>query len=152
MKNKYFVPKGTRKWELHDKEIKLLKHADTAIERHVKIKGDKSPFDGDTVYWAARMGNHPEMPARKAKLLKKQKGRCAICRLPFGHDDLIEIDHIKPKAQGGKDRMDNLQAVHRHCHDTKTAINAVNGCNPDTREEPGAAKVARPVLKTNRRG
>jgi RNA-directed DNA polymerase len=149
VKNKYFAPNGNRKWELHDKEVKLLKHADTAIERHVKVKRDKSPFDGDTPYWAARMGKHPEMPATKAKLLKKQKGRCALCGLPFGHEDLIEIDHIKPKSQGGKDCMTNYQAVHRHCHDTKTTLDAVNGCNPGTREEPGAVKVARPVLKTN---
>ena len=42
--------------------------------------------------------------------------------------------------------MANYQAVHRHCHDTKTALDAVNGCNPGTREEPDAVKVARPVL------
>ena len=62
---------------------------------------------------------------------------------------IIEIDHKKPLSQGGKDCMTNYQAVHRHCHDTKTALDAVNGCTSDTREEPGAVKVARPVLKTN---
>ena len=151
VKDKYFAPHGTRNWELHDGDIQLLKHADTAIERHVKVKGGKSPFDGDTVYWAARMGKHPEIPARKAKLLKKQKGRCAICGLPFGDEDLVEIDHIKPKSQGGKDRFDNYQAIHRHCHDTKTALEAV-GRKSDTPEEPCAVKVASTVLKTNRGG
>jgi len=95
------------------------------------------------------MGKHPEMPATKAKLLKKQRGRCALCGQPFGHEDLIEIDHIKPSSQGGKDCMANYQAVHRHCHDTKTVLDAVNACIPDTREEPGAVKVASPVLQTN---
>ncbi len=149
VKRKYYAPNGSRNWQLREGEVKLFNHADTAIERHVKIKGDKSPFDGDTPYWAARMGKHPEMPATKAKLLKKQKGRCALCGLPFGHEDLIELDHKKPKAQGGKDCMANLHAVHRHCHDTKTALDRLNGCNPGTREEPDAVKVARPVLKTN---
>jgi len=41
--------------------------------------------------------------------------------LYFREDDLIEIDHIIPKSLGGKDRYGNLQALHRHCHDSKTA-------------------------------
>ncbi|NEO74210.1 group II intron maturase-specific domain-containing protein [Moorena sp. SIO3H5] len=151
VKNKYFAPEGTRNWELHDGPVKLARHADTAIERHSKVKGDKSPFDGETPYWAARMSKHPQMPTTLAKLIKLQKGKCAICRLPFGHEDLIEIDHIKPKAQGGKDCMANYQAVHRHCHDSKTALDAI-GRKPDTPEEPCAVKVASTVLKTNRRG
>ena len=30
------------------------------------------------------------------------------------------MDHIIPKAQGGKDEYKNLQLLHGHCHDTKT--------------------------------
>lgn len=33
----------------------------------------------------------------------------------------MEIDHIIPKSQGGKDKYDNLQLLHCHCHDGKTA-------------------------------
>ncbi|CCQ61616.1 RNA-directed DNA polymerase (Reverse transcriptase):HNH endonuclease [Crocosphaera watsonii WH 0401] len=33
---------------------------------------------------------------------------------------MIEVDHIIPKSKGGKDRYDNLQALHRHCHDAKS--------------------------------
>ncbi|MFO7092648.1 HNH endonuclease, partial [Limnospira platensis] len=36
--------------------------------------------------------------------------------------DLIEIDHIVPRSQGGKDDYKNLQLLHRHCHDDKTAL------------------------------
>jgi len=32
----------------------------------------------------------------------------------------MEIDHIKPKKEGGKDVYANLQLLHGHCHDTKT--------------------------------
>ncbi|WP_263419969.1 HNH endonuclease [Tolypothrix sp. PCC 7601] len=51
----------------------------------------------------------------------------------FREDDLIEIDHIIPKSQGGKDVYDNLQALHRHCHDVKTATdNSYNQPKSDT--------------------
>ncbi|MEH1908782.1 MAG: HNH endonuclease signature motif containing protein [Nostoc sp.] len=62
------------------------------------------------------------MPNRKAKLLKQRKGKCPWCRLSFHDWDVIEEDHIIPRAIGGKDEYKNLQLLHRHCHDEKTAI------------------------------
>ncbi len=56
-----------------------------------------------------------------AKLLKKQKGKCTFCGLHFQPEDKIEVDHHKPKAMGGDDKLSNKRALHRHCHDTKTA-------------------------------
>ncbi|MCC5601749.1 HNH endonuclease [Nostoc favosum] len=32
----------------------------------------------------------------------------------------MEEDHIIPRALGGKDEYNNLQLLHRHCHDEKT--------------------------------
>ncbi|NER52291.1 MAG: HNH endonuclease, partial [Symploca sp. SIO1A3] len=32
----------------------------------------------------------------------------------------MEIDHIIPTSLGGKDWYNNLQLLHRHCHDFKT--------------------------------
>ena len=32
----------------------------------------------------------------------------------------MEVDHIVPRAIGGKDEYKNLQLLHRHCHDVKT--------------------------------
>lgn len=34
----------------------------------------------------------------------------------------MEVDHIIPRTLGGKDEWKNLQLLHRHCHDEKTAI------------------------------
>jgi len=98
----------------------LMKHSQTAIVRHVKVRGNKSPYDGDWVYWSSRMGKHPQMPKRTASLLKKQKGKCAHCGLFFRDGDLIELDHIMPKSKGGQDGYNNWQLLHRHCHDEKT--------------------------------
>ena len=101
--------------------MKLTFHAQTPIKRHVKVKGNRSYFDGDVIYWSTRKGKHPQLPDRVAQLLKRYKGRCSECGLLFVGNDLIEVDHKLPKKEGGTGRFDNLQPLHRHCHDIKTA-------------------------------
>lgn len=101
--------------------LRLLDHSATPIVRHVKVKGEASPYDGNLVYWSTRRGNNPEMPTRVATLLKAQKGKCSFCELHFREEDVMEVDHKIPKSKGGKDSYENWQLLHRHCHDTKTA-------------------------------
>jgi RNA-directed DNA polymerase len=135
---KYWQTLGGDNWVFATKKegstpLRLLNHADTPIVRHVKVKGESSPYDGNLVYWSTRMGNNPEMPSRVSKLLKKQKGKCTHCGLFFRENDVIEVDHKIPKSKGGKDSYDNWELLHRHCHDTKTALDGSlgnqSGCN-----------------------
>ena len=125
---KYWHTKKNDNWVFSTREgenpLKMARHRDTKIVRFVKVKGNRSPYDGDLIYWSSRLGSHPEMPAEKAYLLKKQKGRCTYCGLHFQDGDLLETDHIIPKSKGGKDNRDNKQLLHRHCHDLKTAKDA----------------------------
>ncbi|NET55212.1 MAG: group II intron reverse transcriptase/maturase [Symploca sp. SIO2E6] len=136
--NKYWCPINGDNWVFatrkeDEKLLRLLNHADTPIVRHVKVKGESSPYDGNLVYWSTRMGNNPEMPDKVSKLLKKQKGKCTYCGLYFRENDVIEVDHKIPKSQGGKDSYKNWQLLHRHCHDKKTAndgsLGTKSGCN-----------------------
>ncbi|KYC41806.1 group II intron reverse transcriptase/maturase [Scytonema hofmannii PCC 7110] len=126
---KYWISMDGDNWVFATREgkanpLRLLNHSDVSCSStdYVKVKGDKSPYDGDTVYWSSRLGIHPEMPNRKAKLLKQQKGICPWCGLSLLSWDVIEEDHKIPKALGGKDEYKNLQLLHRHCHDEKTAL------------------------------
>jgi RNA-directed DNA polymerase len=98
--------------------VHLRTHSEVAIARHVKVSGNRSPYDGDWVYWSTRRGWHPKANSRLAKLLKEQRGRCRYCGLFFQHDDRIEIDHINGDRRNS--RYSNLQALHGHCHDAKT--------------------------------
>ena len=124
--NKYWKTIGQDNWIFGDKNSVLYRHSKTPIVRHTKVKGEASPYDGNTKYWASRMGRHPEVRDSVARLLKKQKGKCTMCNLTFREDDVIEKDHVKPRALGGKHK-DNIQLLHRHCHDvkTKTDIKAI---------------------------
>ena len=135
---RYWQSIGSENWVFATRKegltpLRLLNHADTPIVRHVKVKGESSPYDGNLVYWSTRMGNNPEMPNRISKILKKQKGKCTHCEMFFREDDVLEVDHKIPKSQGGRDSYDNWQLLHRHCHDTKTAndssIGTKSGCN-----------------------
>ncbi|MGI8552896.1 MAG: group II intron reverse transcriptase, partial [Dehalococcoidia bacterium] len=136
--------------------IGLRKQAKTPIRRHGKVRGAKSPFDGDWSYWATRTGKRPDLPVRPAILLHRQQGRCARCGLHFVPEESWEIDHVLPLSLGGHDHLTNLQLLHRHCHDQKTAEDgsSVGGIHDrdQTSEEPDEVKVSRPVLKTSRSG
>jgi RNA-directed DNA polymerase len=119
--NKYWHYIGYRLTFSTREGLRLISHSDTPIKRYIKVRGEKSYFDGDVFYWSIRRGRHPELPERVAMLLKKYKGRCPECELMFVENDLIEVDHKIPKQRGGTDKFDNLQPLHRHCHDVKTA-------------------------------
>lgn len=118
--SKYFTYGNNGIWTFRTKEMQLYYHAETEIKRHQLVKPNASPYDGNWTYWSKRRGNYPETPNRVARLLKKQKGKCPLCGQHFTPDDLIEVDHIIPKSQGGKDEYKNCQALHRHCHDVKS--------------------------------
>ena len=123
--NKYWHTIGMNNWRFASKtedELNFILplHSETKIVRFTKVKGNASPFDGNTNYWASRMGKHPEVKPSIARLLKKQKGKCNKCHLTFRPEDKIEIDHIVPRQAGGNKLKDNLQLLHNHCHDVKT--------------------------------
>lgn len=87
----------------------------------MKVAGARSPYDGDWIYWSTRLGYHPKVPPRVAKLLKRQRGRCRECGLWFLAGDVLEVDHLIPRRRGGTSGLHNLQLLHRHCHNRKTA-------------------------------
>lgn len=126
----YFQRIGNRNWVFATKgtnPLILLTHEEFSCSstKFVKVKGDKSPYDGDLVYWSTRMGRNPELPNAKALLLKKQKGKCNWCGLYFRNGDLMEKDHILASALGGKNEFTNYQLLHGKCHNEKTVIDLI---------------------------
>ena len=83
-----------------------------AVNKHVMVKGEKSPFDGDLVYWSKRESYKYEGPT--SRQLKFQKFRCNHCHLPFMPGDVVELHHIDGDHKNWKPK--NLEALHRECH------------------------------------
>ena len=98
-----------------DGEKALIHHKDTPIRRHIKVKGDKSPYDGDWPYWTLRLSRDPTKPIRVTKLTQRQKGRCTMCGLYFKAEDIVEIHHWDGNRSNNRYR--NLELLHGHCHD-----------------------------------
>lgn len=113
------LEKGTWKFETLQ-GVKLHYHSYTPIVRHVKVLANRSPFDGDWLYWGKRLSHHSGLSRRKCLLLKRQDGQCSYCGLLFTVTDLFEEDHHLPKVRGGKDELANIRLLHKHCHHQKT--------------------------------
>jgi RNA-directed DNA polymerase len=122
----YYHKKEKRNWVFgiklskNSELISLKSYTDVPIKRFIKVKGEKSPYDGDTLYWSFRLNNHPIISGNVSKMLKKQKGLCNFCKLPFFPTDIIERDHIIPLSKNGTNKTSNMQLLHGHCHKIKT--------------------------------
>jgi 5-methylcytosine-specific restriction endonuclease McrA len=81
--------------------------------RHVKVQGRKSPYDGDLVYWSER--NSKLYDGLTSKLLKKQDHSCGHCGLKFTHDERVHLHHVDGNHSNWKHK--NLIVVHESCHD-----------------------------------
>ena len=81
--------------------------------RYCKIKGDKSPFDGDLVYWSER--NSKLYDGETSKALKRQNHTCGYCGLKLLSDEEVNLHHVDGNHSNWK--FKNLLAVHESCHD-----------------------------------
>ncbi|MEI7837130.1 MAG: group II intron reverse transcriptase/maturase [Planctomycetota bacterium] len=125
---------------------RLLKLSDIPIERHVKVQGIRSPFDGDAVYWSMRAGKYPDLRRSISGLIRKQQGLCPRCGMFFCTGDHM----VKVSASWAATGIQpgDLALVHAYCVGT-TAV-----CDDNHRllEEPDDGKLSRPVLETSADG
>jgi RNA-directed DNA polymerase len=114
-----------RAWKVFNKEVKLNSDSTTALiekafprvpyheNRYVKVKGNKSPYDGDLVYWSER--NSKLYGGITAKVLKKQNHSCDRCGMKLLSDERVHLHHVDGNHQNW--RQTNLQVLHESCHD-----------------------------------
>jgi RNA-directed DNA polymerase len=96
---------------------KLVEKAFPAISysenKFVNVKGEKSPYDGDTNYWSKR--NSKLYDGITSKVLKRQHHSCATCGLKLAGFERIHLHHID--GNHGNWKWQNLVAIHESCHD-----------------------------------
>lgn len=83
-----------------------------AVNKHVMVAGERSPYEGDLLYWSKR--NSKLYDGITAKVLKKQDHRCEACRLSFMPGDKVELHHRDGNHNNWK--PNNLEAIHSSCH------------------------------------
>jgi len=109
-----------RAWVFSTPEgAEIRTHSKTNIQRHTKVKGTASPYDGNRLYWSQRLKAHPLMHETKAKLLQRQQGKCRWCELHFTDGDIMEVDHLD--RDRNHNDLRNKMLLHRHCHDERHA-------------------------------
>jgi len=120
IRRRYFKREGNRNWVFGNEQATLRNPAAVPIVRYVKVRGHSSPYNPALrEYWQQRNQRQVDPQAnsrRKRLVLRRQHYCCAHCGIAFLPNEEIHYHHHIPRAQGGTDEMDNLRAVHNHCH------------------------------------
>ena len=114
-----------RTYKVFNKETKQNSHTSKKLldkafpsvfyseNKHVPVKGNKSPFDGDIAYWSER--NSKLYDGKTSKALKRQNHKCGYCGLKMLSDEKVHLHHVDGNHNNSKAK--NLLAVHESCHD-----------------------------------
>ncbi|MBD2534595.1 reverse transcriptase N-terminal domain-containing protein [Nostoc flagelliforme FACHB-838] len=96
--------------KLLDKAFPSVPYSENAF---IKVQGNKSPFDGDLVYWSKR--NSELYDGATSRQLIKQNHSCGHCGLKLTSEERVQLHHIDGNHENWK--PNNLVAVHETCHD-----------------------------------
>lgn len=125
----------SRAWKVFNKEEKLKRESTNNLidksfpaipyseNKHVSVKGNKSPYDADLIYWSER--NSELYDGKTSKALKRQNHACGHCGLKCTSEERVHLHHADGNHNNWKTK--NLLAVHESCHDY---IHMSNGCKP----------------------
>ena len=114
-----------RTWKVFNKETKNDRQSTTKLiekafpsvsyseNKHVNVKGNKSPFDGDITYWSER--NSKLYDGETSKALKRQNQTCGHCGLKCTSEERVHLHHIDGNHNNWKSK--NLVVLHESCHD-----------------------------------
>ncbi|WP_255397118.1 group II intron reverse transcriptase, partial [Tolypothrix sp. NIES-4075] len=114
-----------RAWKVFNRETKNDKNLTTKLtkkafpsvpyseNKHVNVKGNKSPFDGDITYWSER--NSKLYDGQTSKALKRQNHACDKCGLKCTSEERVHLHHVDGNHSNWKTK--NLVAIHESCHD-----------------------------------
>ena len=114
-----------RTWKVFNKETKLTRVSTSKLvekafpyvpyseNKHVNVKGKKSPYDGDIAYWSER--NSKLYDGETSKALRRQDHTCGKCGLKCTSEEQVHLHHIDGNHNNWKTK--NLLAIHESCHD-----------------------------------
>ena len=86
--------------------------------KHINVKGKKSPYDGDVAYWSERKSKLYD--GRTSKALKRQNHECKACGLSFVGDEKIHLHHVDKNHNNWQ--QDNLGSTQKKENIARLAI------------------------------
>ena len=99
-----------------ESSVQLVKKAFPTVpyseNRHINVKGEKSPYDGDLTYWSER--NSKLYDGLTSKALKRQNHSCGHCGMKLTSEELVNLHHIDKNHDNWNPK--NLLAIHESCH------------------------------------
>ena len=130
VRKKYFPTIGKRRWVFQttvtnddgaQETVVLYGLPDTAIKRHIKVKGSYNPFDpADELYGEKlrqlRMLDSMQHRKQWTSLYRSQQGLCALCGCRITQETGWHDHHIIQKVMGGSDALSNRVLLHPACH------------------------------------
>jgi group II intron reverse transcriptase/maturase len=123
-----------RTYKVFNKETKQDRHTSKKLldiafpavsyseNKHVNVKGEKSPLDGDMTYWSER--NSKLYDGQTSKALKRQNQTCGYCGLKCMSEERVHLHHIDANHNNWK--LKNLVVLHESCHDYQHMGKRVN--------------------------
>ena len=108
----FLKQKSVNRYKAESLVKKAFPTVNWAENKFVNVKGEKSPYDGDVVYWSQRESKLYD--GISAKLLKKQNHTCARCGMKFLPGEDIQLHHIDGNHDNWK--PNNLEMIHQSCH------------------------------------
>lgn len=105
--------KKLNRYQINDLVTKAFPKVSYAENRHVNVAGERSPYDGDSLYWSTR--NSKLYNGITASLLRRQHHACGYCGAKLIGDERIHLHHIDSNHSNWKSQ--NLMVVHESCHD-----------------------------------
>jgi len=96
---------------------------------------------------------NPVSDSLRYEVLKRGKGRCELCGTTKD-DAQLDVDHIIPKARGGKNELANLQVLCAKCNRTKRHLDDTDFRNNLTAERNDscpfcAEELGKRIVETN---
>jgi RNA-directed DNA polymerase len=82
------------------------------VNRQPAVRGSRSVYDGDLVFWAKH--NSKRYTGPLATAIRAQGFKCIACGLKFSGDSWIELHH--KNGINNDFKLSNTEALHRTCH------------------------------------
>ena len=119
--DKYVMTGGDRKW-IFGKSLKESLFDISKVTHHgiFQIRQGLNPYLKENKEYYEERRQERTQARFRAAIYRKFKHICAYCEQSLYNGEPIELHHIIPQKEQGKWTMENIQPLHRICHQSTT--------------------------------